>query len=366
MIGSNFPVRHHVFERCREVEADIRRIKWKWALLAVVVLAVGWWLRTQWRGFDWRLAAASFAGIDWRWLAGAMAMAGASYLVRALRWAVFLKPLRPHPSLRNLLSATVIGYMSLVLLGRPGEFVRPYLIAVKERVPLASQLAALVLERIFDLLMALLIFAIALARVRASGVHVGARLAWVLSAGGWVVGVSCTVLLLLLLGLRHFSETARRRLMTIVGFLPGKLHQKIEKWIVAFLAGVGSMRNDAALGLVLAYSVLEWAIIVACYGCVIRAFPATHDFTPVDVLIVAGFVSFGAIVQIPGIGGGMQVLAALVLVELFHLRWEPATSFAVVLWLITFVAIVPLGLLVALKEGLSWRGLRSIRLEKDA
>ena len=39
-----------------------------------------------------------------------------------------------------------------MLLGRPGEFVRPYLIAVKERVPVTSQLAIWVLERIFDLL----------------------------------------------------------------------------------------------------------------------------------------------------------------------------------------------------------------------
>lgn len=291
---------------------------------------------------------------------------GASYLVRALRWAVFLKPLRPRPGLRNLLSATVIGYMSLVLLGRPGEFVRPYLIAVKERVPLASQLAALVLERIFDLSMALLIFAIALVRVRASGIHTGARLAWVLSAGGWIVGAACMVLLLLLLALRHFSESARRRLMTAFRLLPERLYRRIEKSIVAFLAGVESLRDDAAIGLVLAYSVLEWATIAACFACVIRSFPATHSFTLVDILIVMGFVSFGAVVQIPGIGGGVQVVATLVLVELFHLRLEPATSFAVVLWLITFVAIVPLGLLVALREGLSWRGLRHIRPEGDA
>ena len=50
-----------------------------------------------------------------------LAAVGASYLVRALRWAVFLKPLRPHPSLRNLLSATVIGFMSWFYWGGPGS-----------------------------------------------------------------------------------------------------------------------------------------------------------------------------------------------------------------------------------------------------
>ena len=41
-----------------------------------------------------------------------------------------------------------------------------------------------------------------------------------------------------------------------------------------------------------------------------------------------GFVSFGSIVQIPGIGGGMQVVSVLVLTELFGVRLELATAFA--------------------------------------
>ena len=49
----------------------------------------------------------------------------------------------------------------------------------------------------------------------------------------------------------------------------------------------------------------------------------------VDVLIFMGFVSFGSAVQIPGIGGGMQVVAVLVLTELFGVRLELATSFAI-------------------------------------
>jgi len=41
-------------------------------------------------------------------------------------------------------------------------------------------------------------------------------------------------------------------------------------------------------------------------------------------------------------------------------RLEAATFFALVIWFITFIVIVPVGLAVALKEGLSWRGLRQI------
>jgi hypothetical protein len=40
----------------------------------------------------------------------------------------------------KLLTATVIGFTAITLFGRAGDFVRPYLIAVKEQVPLTSQL----------------------------------------------------------------------------------------------------------------------------------------------------------------------------------------------------------------------------------
>ncbi len=315
------------------------------------------------RGFDWRLAAASIARLRWGWLALSLAPIFGTYYGRALRWAVLLKPLKPHPSIRNLLSATIIGFTAITLFGRPGEFVRPYLIALKERVPVTSQFAAWVLERIFDLLMALLVFAFALTRIHSSGVEVGARLAWLMAAGGRIVGVACLVLLGILLSLRHFAEPVRRRLVAALHFLPHAQFLRIERLIGAFVQGVEATRSDGALLLVFVYSVIEWLLIAACYWSLARAFSGTLSLSLVDVLIFMGFVSFGAAIQIPGIGGGMQVVSVLVLTEFFGIRLELATAFAFFIWILTFVAIVPVGLVLALKEGLDWHALRRIGRE---
>jgi hypothetical protein len=70
------------------------------------------------------------------------------------------------------------------------------------------------------------------------------------------------------------------------------------------------------------------------------------------------------VIQIPGIGGGMQVAGALVLTELYGLPLETATAVAILIWLITFVVIVPVGLLLAFHEGLEWGKLKHIG--KDA
>ena len=340
-----------------------RRRLWIAAGLAVTVAVVWLASRIHVRSFDWRLAAASVRQLDWAWIGLAVLFIGATYYGRALRWAVFLKPLKSRPSIRNLLSATVIGFTAIALFGRPGEFVRPYLIAVKEQVPVPSQLAAWVLERLFDLLMALLVFSFALTRLPATGAHVGAGLGWVLAFGGRVVAVICAVVFILLLSMRHFAEPLRSRLTRAIRFLPERHFVRVDSLLVSFVQGVESTRSDAALLLVLFYSVLEWALIVGCYWCMARAFSGTVSLTLIDVIVFVGFVSFGSMVQIPGIGGGVQVVAVLVLTELFHMKFELATSFAILIWIMTFVVVIPVGMLVAVKEGLDWRSLRRVGRE---
>jgi hypothetical protein len=195
---------------------------------------------------------------------------------------------------------------------------------------------------------------------------VGQRLAWVLATGGRIVALTGVALLVVLLSLRHFAEPARRRLIAALRFLPETQFSKVERLITAFVRGVESTRSDGALMLILAYSVVEWALIAASYWCLARSFAGIVSLTLVDVLIFMGFVSFGAVVQIPGIGGGTQVVSVVVLTELFGVRLELATGVAMLIWIFTFVAIVPVGLCLALKQGLGWHGLRRIGREVSA
>lgn len=315
------------------------------------------------RHFDWGLALESFQHLRWGWLAISLVPIAGTYYGRALRWAVFLKPLKQRPSLVNLTSATVIGFAAITVFGRPGEFVRPYLIAKKERVPVPSQMAAWILERMFDLLMALLFFAFALTRVSAAKLHSESKLMWVLGTGGRIVGIAALAVLILIFSMRHFAEPVRRALLGFLHFLPHRHFVKVERLLTTFVQGVEATRSDGALALVLVYSVLEWFLIALCYWCLAQSFLGIFRFTFVDIMVLIGFVSFGAAVQIPGVGGGIQVVAVLVLTEVFGVRLEIATTFAILIWLFTFVVVVPAGALLALKEGLDWHSLRQIGRE---
>ena len=361
MIGSIFPPRQVVIGGL-----VIRLGKWKWAALAAAGGALLLWaLHNQLASvrFDWTLAGASLARLQWTWLLFALLPIAGTYIGRAFRWRVFLRPPKDKPSLRNLLSATVIGFTAIALFGRAGEFVRPYLIAIKEKVSFPSQISAWVLERAFDLLMVLLVFGLALSRVNSAGLPVGSRLAWVLEAGGRAATVMGVAILILLLSMRHLAEPARDWLTAALKPLPSSYHRRIERMLLGLVRGVETTRNDSALLVVFLYSVAEWTLIVLGYWFLARSFGPVLHLTFEEVLIFAGFVSFGAAVQLPGIGGGAQVVSVVVLTELFGVKLEVATSFAVFNWLISFITVVPVGLSLAVHEGLSWNSLRRLGRE---
>jgi hypothetical protein len=135
---------------------------------------------------------------------------------------------------------------------------------------------------------------------------------------------------------------------------------KIKGMLASFDEGMTSMRSGSATLLLITYTVIEWCVIAAAFACVFKAFPQTASMGITDVVIVLGFVCFGSIVQIPGVGGGMQIITVLVLTQFFGVGLEAASGIALVLWFITFVVIVPVGLVLAFHEGIHWRNLRHL------
>jgi len=241
--------------------------------------------------------------------------------------------------------------------------VRPYLIASKEKVSTSSQMAALLLERIYDILIVLAIFGYALSRVLRSDAALGPALAWVFATGGWLVAALAVVVLGLLAAFRHFSSSMRRRLLDALAVLPERHFKRADRLITAFVQGVESTKSIKAMLLVVWYTIFEWATITVTVFCVTRAFGAALHFGWLDVLIFLGFLAFGAVVQIPGVGGGTQVVSVLVLTELFRVPLEVSTSVAIVLWFISFVVVVPVGVALALHDGIRWRTLKQFEPE---
>lgn len=344
-----------------------------WLRVLVLVLLVGgllgWFVYRQFfaggSGFSWSQFAAVFGEMDWRWLGAAFGFILLTYFGRAIRWAALIQPICPHPGLWRLTRANIIGFTAVALFGRAGELVRPYLISQRENVSFSSQVAAWFLERIFDLLAVLLIFGVALTQIDPSSTaKVGPNLAWVLKAGGQAAGVIAVICFAILIAFRFFADQSRKRLRDSLAFLPHALQGRIGGIIDAFADGMATTKSNRQLFLIFAYTFIEWLIIVASFYCVCKAVPGATHLLARDVVVLLGFVAFGSVVQIPGVGGGMQFVTILVLTELYGVGLERATAVAIVLWLVSFMSIVPVGLVMAFQDGLSWAKLRSVKEEE--
>jgi len=223
--------------------------------------------------FQWKLFLATFYRVNWIWMAASILLMLLTYVGRALRWEVMLRPLGTRVSLRQLTYDTAIGFTAVVLLGRPGELVRPYLISLSSGVPFSSQMAAWLLERMLDLLVVLLLFGFGLTRIPSHGLALGPGLRWVLGAGGYLVTFIGAACLLFLVLFRNFSGSTRRRLLSALTFLPAKHQERADRMLAAFSQGMESTRDPVFLILLVTYTTLEWAIILGSYYTLFHSFP---------------------------------------------------------------------------------------------
>jgi hypothetical protein len=215
------------------------------------------------------------------------------------------------------------------------------------------------------MLAAVLIFGFALAQIGQSGMHVGPRMQWALGVGGSAVGLAGLICLSILLALHVWADRVRQRLLDALAFLPPRYFGKLETLVTEFVQGALTTRQWPVLARMLLYTALEWFLIVCCYFCLFRAFSGLGGFRITDILIFMGFVTFGSVLQIPGVGGGMQLVSIIVLTELFRLPLELASSVAILVWVVTFVVIVPIGLLLLFREGLNWQKLKEMEAKAE-
>jgi uncharacterized membrane protein YbhN (UPF0104 family) len=87
--------------------------------IAVVLAAVVYvYYRWHHSGFAWQKFVDVLSTVDWSWLSLALALILATYVGRALRWEIMLRPLTSKVRLWKLVVATCIGFTAVVLFGR--------------------------------------------------------------------------------------------------------------------------------------------------------------------------------------------------------------------------------------------------------
>jgi len=331
-----------------------------YAAVCVILLALVYLQFRTWRNFDWALLLQFH--LVWRHIFHALALIYFAYWLRAVRWKIFLRPVRKQATIMGLVPATMIGFTGLALLGRPGELIRPYLIARHENLSFASQVAVWTVERIFDIggFTVLLVAGIFLP----SKLHAFALAAppevkrWIYLTGYALIGLVSALLIAALL-MSYRGNRMAQWVEQEFSHLAENLGHRIAHKIREFTAGLNTIHGPLAFLQVSAVSVLMWWVIALSYKEVTSAYGAPmHAMSTTKVLLLMGSSMIGSMVQLPGVGGGSQLATISAMDHVFHIvPKELAVSCGIMLWLVTFVAVIPVGLALAHRERLSLRKL---------
>jgi len=313
----------------------------------------------HWQTFDWGKFATNTREIDWRYVVYGTILIYVAYLLRAVRWKLFLRPVRKDVPASSLVSPTVVGFTGLAILGRPGELIRPYLIARRTNLSFASQLAVWAVERIFDIgaftvLMILGIFLPTKLRAFAAAQPMYGH--WLHVAGyllsSLVIGMFSVAALLNYQG-PAIAAWIEERFAHLAHNLASRIAQRIRE----FAGGLNTIHGPVSFLQLAAVSIFMWWLIALSYQEVTHAYAnATMQSMSVSqVLLLMGSSMVGSMLQLPGVGGGSQLATIEALDKVFAVPREVAVSCGILLWLVSFVAVVPVGLLLAHRERLSLR-----------
>src|SRR5246500_3504536 len=324
-------------------------------IVLVVLAALVYMQFRTWRNFDWDLFLRQTHNVSKFHTLHGIALIYLAYVLRAVRWKIFLRPVRPNASVSSMIAPTMMGFTGLALLGRPGELIRPYLIAKRESLPFSSQLAVWAVERIFDIggFTFLFILAAFVATAPRRLEHHGAFESVALVLTGISVGLTLGAI-----AVHRSGEALAKWVETRFGHLASNFGHRVALRIREFRSGLNTIHSTSSLLALIGVSVLMWAMIAVAYKEVAHSYSAPQlEIPQTQIFLVMASSMVGSLVQLPGVGGGSQFATIEALHHIFGVPPELATSCGIMLWLVTFIAVIPLGLFLAHRDRLSLRKL---------
>jgi uncharacterized membrane protein YbhN (UPF0104 family) len=295
--------------------------------------------------FDWPIFFAQLHHIAWVHIAIGIALIYSTFWLRAARWSIFLSATK-RVSPFTLVAPQFIGFTAVALFGRLADVIRPALVAKRISLPVSSQVAVYTIERMFDLGAAALIFSSALLFTPADMPHRSLFL-----HTGLIALAGTALIALFALSIRIAGEAIATTAHALLHPLSPPIANSTSEKIRAFRQGLNAISSAQDFVIATLISLTMWTLIGTAYMQTLHAFVATPALATITfsstMLLMAASIG-ASLFQIPIIGWFTQITAtALAMHEFYNAPIEAATACGALLLLVTFLSIIPAGLIAA-------------------
>jgi len=316
------------------------------------------------RGVDLGAVWAETRHADGRLLALAVCLNMTTYALRAFRWQYLLASIGPT-RFSIAFQTTVIGFAASFLLpARPGEVLRPYLLARRENLPPTAAFATIILERLLDLVTVLVLFGVFVLVVDPATLSGDPALYGRVKTGGLVAASGAVAGLVVFFFLAGHPERLGQWALKFERVLPARLAGLVARLVEAFAQGLAVMRQPARLLVSLVLSLPLWLSIAAGIWVTSRAFHMTFGF--LGSFLVMTLLVVGVAMPTPGQVGGFHAMYKVAVVQFLGVPTTTAVGAAIVLHAISFVPVTLLGLYFMAREGLSVGRMRELAKDSQA
>ena len=309
--------------------------------LVIAVIALYYTLRNV----SFSEVANAFKEMDYIYIVPAAIIIILSYVFRAYRWQVLLES-SMKIDVVELYSPMMVGFMGNFLPARAAEFLRPYLLSKKYDITFSSAFASIVMERLFDMIMLLLLFiwvfwfeaSVFSSDVEFSGFSVQEM---AVKFGQLSLLVTCVFLVFIYLLLNH-KTNLMKLVCFFTGFMNERWENKIKSLVDEFANGCKVVRNFWALLKISIYSILIWIGNIFWIYPLYFAFDLQHK-TFSSLLILAVMVAILiTIVPTPGFLGSYNAGIFISLHEIMGESEIKSVSLGMVGWAL-FAGVILLG-----------------------
>ena len=307
-----------------------------WLFWAALPLAL-FFLYLALRGLDWAAFWKILSEGRYAILFLTVPIASLNYLLRALRWRIFLQAEKPV-SLPAVFWANMIGYTGNAYLpARAGEVFRSVALGRKTGLGASFVLATALSERLLDVVALVLIGSLALlSQGQISGVLANA--VWTMAAAG-VLGLAVFLL----------APSQEKLIHWILGKLPlpAVLAEKIGKFVSRFLVGMRSLQSVRRMAAFIALTIVIWVVDGSTAVLGVQIISQSINLAQGLILLSALGLS-SAIPSTPGYVGVFQFVAVSVLVP-FGFSQSEAVAYILISQMVNYLVVTFWGVIGAFK-----------------
>lgn len=272
------------------------------------------------------------------WLIFYLIIFFASHYVRALRWKVMIRPVKPDVSSLNLFGAVMIGYGVNCVVPRLGEIYRGMFLGKWENISRSTMIGTVVVERIIDL--ASFAFASLLSVYLYKG-NLFSDITWLKPS--LIIGFTFILLFTLFVVLLvRLEKRISNIILNFISKINPKMSQRTGEILSTLIDGFSSIKGTKNIFSIVVLTILIFLFYTwnTYFGFYMLGMEKITEITFSMAWVFMTISAYGVLIPTPGGTGSYHIISIFVLSQLYSFNYEVSAAYAILTHFIQYVVFI--------------------------